>query len=288
MRCHDAALAAYYYASLPLRAVVNANARRQGRFPVMILFYHRVADTYPNEWTISTRQFRHHIDWLTQHFELISLAECQRRLRSAFNDRPCVSITFDDGYADNCHFALPLLTERKIPFTYFVSLRNVQDQVPFPHDARSGQPLRPNTIPEIVKLAEAGVEIGAHTMTHADLGQVNEPEQLRSEIVQCKLDLEELIDRPVHYFAFPFGQHRNLSRRAFQLARQAGYSAVCSAYGGYNVPGDDPFHLQRIHADPDMIRLRNWLTVDPRKWSTVQRFDCTDAPEMLSRRTAPA
>ena len=60
--------------------------------------------------------------------------------------------------------------------------------------------------------------------------------------------------------------------RVFQLAREAGFAGVCSAYGGYNVPGDDPFHLQRIHADPDIIRLKNWLTVDPRKLARVARF----------------
>ena len=40
---------------------------------------------------------------------------------------------------------------------------------------------------------------------------------------------------------------------AFQLARIAGYKGVCSGYGGFNFPGDDAFHLQRIHVDDDMI-----------------------------------
>ncbi len=52
---------------------------------------------------------------------------------------------------------------------------------------------------------------------------------------------------------------------AFELAFEAGYDGVCSAYGAYNFPGDDPFHLQRIHADEDLLRVRNWLSVDPRK-----------------------
>jgi hypothetical protein len=52
------------------------------------------------------------------------------------------------------------------------------------------------------------------------------------------------------------------------MAYDAGYEAVCSAYGGFNFPGDDAFHLQRIHGDADMIRLKNWTTVDPRKKRT--------------------
>jgi hypothetical protein len=69
----------------------------------------------------------------------------------------------------------------------------------------------------------------------------------------------------VRYFAFPYGMHANLNAAAFEVARQAGLEGVCSAYGGYNFPGGDPFHLQRFHADPSFLRLKNWATVDPRK-----------------------
>jgi hypothetical protein len=68
-----------------------------------------------------------------------------------------------------------------------------------------------------------------------------------------------------------------LNTDAFRLAREAGYAGVCSAYGGYNYLGDDPFHFQRIHADPELIRLKNWLMVDPRKEERVSRFVYDDA-----------
>ena len=56
--------------------------------------------------------------------------------------------------------------------------------------------------------------------------------------------------REVRYFAFPYGLPENMSTEAFRIARGAGYRGVCSAYGGYNFPGDDPFHIRRFHADP--------------------------------------
>ena len=55
-------------------------------------------------------------------------------------------------------------------------------------------------------------------------------------------------------------------------ALEAGFDGVCSAYGGYNFPGDDPFHLRRIHGDPETIRLKNWLTLDPRKLHTGEQL----------------
>ena len=54
----------------------------------------------------------------------------------------------------------------------------------------------------------------------------------------------------VRYFAFPYGQHENLSAAAFRVAFEAGYEGVCSAYGGYNFPGDDPFHSAALSRRP--------------------------------------
>ena len=64
-----------------------------------------------------------------------------------------------------------------------------------------------------------------------------------------------------------------LSPEAFHVAWEAGYAGVCSAYGGYNFPGDDPFHLRRFHADCEFIRFKNWLTIDPRKLRMQCDFD---------------
>ena len=259
------ALAGYYWATLPARRrAAEVRAARHAE-PVQILFYHRVADEHPNGWTMSTRSFAKQIDWLRARFELVSLAEGQARIAAGRNRVPTACITFDDGYADNMRFAVPLLLRHKIPFTYFVSTSHVLGGRPFPHDVSCGQPLAPNTPAQLRRLAAAGVEIGAHTRRHVDLGGELTTDELAEEIVGCKWELEDAIGRDVRYFAFPYGLHANLSTAAFHVAFEAGYEGVCSAYGGYNFPGDDPFHLRRFHADPELTRFRNWLTVDPRK-----------------------
>ena len=135
-----------------------------------VLFYHRVADEHPNDWTMSTRTFATQIDWLRPRFDLVSLAEAQARIASGRNRIPTACITFDDGYADNMRFAVPLLLKYHIPFTYFVSTNHVLGGKPFPHDVAIGQPLAPNTPSQLRELAAAGVEIGGHTRSHADLG----------------------------------------------------------------------------------------------------------------------
>ena len=263
----------YYYGSYPLRVEAARRRRVAGMAPVMGLFYHRIADDRANAWTASTRGFARQIRWLKRNFDLVSLSEAQQRIRSGFQARPSITITFDDGYADNCRFALPLLLAERVPFTYFVTTRNVITGEPFQHDVASGCPLAPNTVDQIRDLARAGVEIGAHTRTHPNLGAIDDPDRLYDEIVGGRQELEQIAETEVRYFAFPFGQHDNLNRHAFRLARDEGFAGVCSAYGGFNFPGDDPFHVQRIPVDDDLIRLQNWVTLDPRKLNTVHRYD---------------
>jgi peptidoglycan/xylan/chitin deacetylase (PgdA/CDA1 family) len=269
-------LSAYVAGSMPYRRRAARQAEAEGRAPIVVLFYHRVADDYPNPWTISCSSFTWQIEWLTRNVDVISLAEAQRRMREQDSRRPAACITFDDGYADNCRHALPLLVKQRIPFTYFVSTHYVLERRPFPHDADRGRPLEPNTLEQLRALANAGAEVGAHTSTHPDLGRIHDPDRLREEVIASADTLAEIVGRPMRYFAFPFGQRENLNREVFHLARQYGFAGVCSAYGGYNLPGDDAFHLQRVHADPEPARFVNWLTIDPRK-RRLPRFDVAPA-----------
>ena len=58
------------------------------------------------------------------------------------------------------------------------------------------------------------------------------------------------------------------------MLREEGFLGVCSAYGGWNNVGEDPFHIQRIHGDPSFERVKNWLTYDERI-RRVERYDYT-------------
>jgi len=268
----DPLIGMYYLATLPGRKWAAARKAAAGQAPIIGLFYHRVADDDLNAWTISTDRFQAQIEWLRHSYDLITLVEAQQRMGSAGNNRPAVCITFDDGYADNCNVAVPWLINQGVPFTYFVSTSHILEGRPFLHDLDCQRPLPPNTPAQLRAMADAGVELGAHTRTHANLGPITDEALLQSEIAGSKRDLEQMIDRAVRYFAFPFGLHANLSQAAFRIAYQSGYWGVCSAYGGYNLAGDDPFHIHRIHGDPSWARFRNWLTCDPRKLRQIERF----------------
>jgi peptidoglycan/xylan/chitin deacetylase (PgdA/CDA1 family) len=271
----DTVLQAYYLATLPQRRRAARDRAERGMEPVSVLFYHRVADNVPNSWTMSTATFARQILWLKAWFDVVDLAEAQRRIESGRNSRPTVAITFDDGYSENMEFAVPFLLKERVPFTYFVSTNHVFGNRPFPHDEAAGRPLPPNSLSQLREMAAAGVEIGAHNRNHIHLGVVS-ADTMQDEIVGSKHDLELALEREIRYFAFPYGQPADLSTAAFQIAYHAGYCGVCSAHGGFNFPGDDPFHLRRIHADCQTVRVKNWLTVDPRKLRHPIHFDPGD------------
>jgi peptidoglycan/xylan/chitin deacetylase (PgdA/CDA1 family) len=254
----------YRIATFPTRTAMRWWMQAAGTLPIGVLYYHRVSDHTMNDWTISLRDFRRQIRWLADHFEIISLEELQLRIRSGSNRRPAIALTFDDGYADNCEWAVPHLIERKIPFTYFVTLENVLKNRPFDHDVRLSQPLSPNTIEQLRTMADAGVEIGGHTRTHCDLGLVTREAEIVDEVFDSIDELQALINKPVRYFAFPYGMLPNLNKTVFRIARDRGLLGVCSAYGGFNFPGGDAFHIKRVHGDTNLSRLKNWMTYDHR------------------------
>ena len=276
MNLKEVALHGYYYSTIPVRSFIRRKMTQDGCAPLCVLFYHRVADHHPNPWSISNREFQRQMRWLKRNVDVVSLGEIQNRMRNGRSDRVAVAVTFDDGYAENCEQAIPFLFEQGIPFTYFVSLDFVIQQRAFPHDIECGCPVPPNSEDQIRQISDLGAEIGAHTRHHPSVGEIHDPKEMFDEVVSATDELSALIGKPIRYFAFPYGQSQNMSAAAVHLARRYGFEGVCSAFGAYNFPGNDAYHIRRIHADPEFIRFKNWLTIDPRKTMLGRDFRFSD------------
>jgi len=261
----EQALWLYRQLTAPGRRRLLAELREAGRVPIGVLFYHRVSDQHPNAWTLSRSDFARQLDWLQAHFDVVSLAEAQRRIQAPLWERPTISLTFDDGYAENADYAIPELLRRGLTATYFVSTGFIRSRHGFPHDLAAGTYLAPNTVDQLREFAAHGIEIGAHTRSHANLGSIHDPATLESEIVGSARDLESWLERAVRYFAFPYGLPENTSQAAVDLIQRHGFEGFCTAYGAWNWPNGEGYHLRRIHADPGLEKLCNWLSFDARK-----------------------
>jgi peptidoglycan/xylan/chitin deacetylase (PgdA/CDA1 family) len=261
----EIALSLYRWATTKTRTNIARKYMALGSYPAFILFYHRVADTCPNAWSISNANFIKHLDWVAKHARFASLDDIRTSQLNGHRSVPMVGLTFDDAYSENCDIAIPTIVDRKIPCTYFATTHFVETGEPFPHDITAGHPLRPNSIAEIQRMADAGITIGAHSHTHINFGKPLSDSQLKTEIADVRKKLQDWSQQSVRYFAFPYGLKKNCSQRAIDCIFEAGYECFVSAAGGMNWPGHDANHLERIHGDPGMATLTNWLTLDPRK-----------------------
>ena len=70
--------------------------------------------------TVRPSTFARQLDYLTRHYQVVSLQDMVVQLQHGRLEDRCVAITFDDGFRDNYRFALPLLRERGLPATVFV------------------------------------------------------------------------------------------------------------------------------------------------------------------------
>lgn len=100
---------------------------------------------------------------------------------------------------------------------------------------------------EVVALARGGlIEVGAHTVSHPLLSAFP-PVLQRAEIQRSKAELEELLDRRVTSFAYPYGGRSDYTAATVTLVREAGFRCACSNFTGMVGRRTDPFQLPRIH-----------------------------------------
>jgi peptidoglycan/xylan/chitin deacetylase (PgdA/CDA1 family) len=118
-------------------------------------------------------------------------------------------------------------------------------------------PRRALTADEVLSLAQGGlIEVGAHTVTHPPLAGLS-PALQRSEIVQSKLYLEELLAQPITSFSYP---HGSLSNSTVAIVREARFACACTSLKDMAWSGSDRFQLPRLWVgDWDGDRFRRWM-----------------------------
>lgn len=135
---------------------------------VAIVYYHRVASVVadPQKLTVSPDNFFDQVAWLSKHCKPLSLDDLVSTIRSGHNvPKYGVVVTFDDGYADNLHNALPILEEFGIPATFFVATDNIGTDREFWWDEIERVLLSSKEIPGILKLNFSGQDISFRTAT---------------------------------------------------------------------------------------------------------------------------
>lgn len=291
---------------------------RAGR--AVILIYHRVLPQpdpmFPGE--VDARRFEEQMSLLREHCRPLSLLEVVDGLASGGLPERAVTVTFDDGYADNATVALPILQRHGIPATFFVApgfldggrmwndtvietvrrapsgpldlsgaglgvvslgaedargpvadslIRSVKhlpqaerqrrvDELSAAVGVRVPDDLM-MTSAEVRKLADAGMEIGAHTLTHPILRTL-EDAAAGEEIARSRAVLESITARPVRYFAYPNGRPgEDYGPRDRDLVASQGFECALATRAGAASRQSDRFQLPRF--TPWDTRPERWL-----------------------------
>jgi peptidoglycan/xylan/chitin deacetylase (PgdA/CDA1 family) len=215
---------------------MNARAR------LPVLMYHGLhADAHAASarfdpvYSVRPGEFARQLDWLLDNgYRSIRIGETNRAFNPAEGGRP-VLITFDDGDASNLQVALPLLRERGMSATFFIT----SDFVDQP-GMLAGADVR--------ALAQAGMDIGAHGRSHAFLEDLDDG-ALDAELRDSRLRLAALSGQPVDALALPGGRGGERERHA---ALNFGYRYLFGSVPGPNRgPGRDAWR-QRIAVKRDM------------------------------------
>jgi peptidoglycan/xylan/chitin deacetylase (PgdA/CDA1 family) len=165
-------------------------------------------------------------------YELLRFGDWAARVACDGGDG-CLALTFDDGHADNLHQLLPILAEHRAAATVFAVPGWLGRQHP---DAPHSRVLSAD---ELCELHAAGLEVGAHTVSHADLTTLA-PDRAAAEIRDSRRALEDLVGAPVTSLAYPYGNATAATREA---ARAAGVLAACRDRGQGDL--SDPLDLPR-------------------------------------------
>ncbi|MFN0163536.1 MAG: polysaccharide deacetylase family protein [Burkholderiales bacterium] len=104
------------------------------------------------------------------------------------------------------------------------------------------------TSAQLRELSRRGVEIGAHTVSHAILSTLN-VEAARQEVAGGRARLEETLGRPVRLFAYPNGvPGRDYDAGHATLIRELGFDCAVSTARGVAMAGCDLYQLPRFQA----------------------------------------
>lgn len=214
--------------------------------------YHGISESSPRgpqpnvgfSLVVSPKSFVKQIDWLEKKkFRFLSLDEVVDQKGKIPLWSRSVALTFDDGFRDNYEKAFPALLARQKSAALFVVVNWVGS------NGFVGWK-------EIRELADSGVTIGSHSLSHRWLPKITNPEELVREVSDSKKIIEDQIGREVKHFSYPVG---GLDERVVEQVQKAGYKAGWVASAGPTVNIKNPIYcLRRIKvsdADKSLTRF---------------------------------
>lgn len=212
-----------------------------GAPPSFILTYHSL-DMSGSSISVAPELFRRHMDLLARVPErVVPLADIQKCPGT-------IAITFDDGFRNFHEYAFPILRAYGLPATVFVVSGYCGGRNDWPTQVSGVPVLELMGWDALAEIAEQGIALGAHTVSHPLLTAIGE-EQIEAELENCRLAIERRTGRRVETFAYPYGaangKVRNAVGRHFQIACGTHLDVLAPESNPLELPRLDCYYLQR-------------------------------------------
>jgi peptidoglycan/xylan/chitin deacetylase (PgdA/CDA1 family) len=219
----------------PRQVAIVPAGRSAVRVPILMYHYIRVnpdpADRLGFNLSVTPSDFARQMDWLAANgYHPIDFDDLRGYLLGGapIPDRPVV-LTFDDGYRDLYTAAYPVLRAHHFKAVAYI----VSGFVNSPASVTADQ---------VVEMDAHGIQIGAHTVSHADLTKLSAG-NLTHEVTDSKAALEGLVGHPVLDFCYPSGRFDDGVVRAVQAA---GFLTATTTQPGVVHSAGDRFAWSRV------------------------------------------
>jgi peptidoglycan/xylan/chitin deacetylase (PgdA/CDA1 family) len=195
-----------------------------------VLMYHSVLNSVisNNMWEIEYAKFSRHIDYLINSDRVF--IKCSDIFEKIILNP--VAITFDDGSRSVYENAVPLLIQKKIPSTIFITKNYIK--------GCSSNYLTPEMIKELSN--NNLVSIGSHGVSHDDLSKKS-TSQIIAELIDSKKYLEDLTGKEVNLFSYPHGR---VFKNSQEILSDSGYICAFNSKMGVVTKYSNSFLIPRV------------------------------------------
>ncbi|MGL4863689.1 MAG: polysaccharide deacetylase family protein, partial [Cetobacterium sp.] len=226
---------------------------KKKKYEMPVIMYHRVIKDESEKGVhgtyVTVEQFEEQMKYLKKKgYETVTFKDLlNNRYKQRFDkDKKWIMLTFDDGYKDNYENAFPIL--KKYQFKGIIYVLDGIEYNKWDVD-NPGNPEKRFTLmnqEELLEMQNYGIEFGGHTSTHPRLADLS-IENVKSEIINSKSNIEKIIGRELLSFAYPYG---SLNEEVKRIPQEAGYKFAVATDSGSIVFSDDLFEIRRIGIFP--------------------------------------
>lgn len=240
-----------------------------GHVPILMYHYIRVnpnpRDAAGKVLSVTPDNFATQMQWAHDHgFRSISLGDLYTAIAEGRKlDRKTMALTFDDGYDDFYTAAWPILKKNGFEATAYIV---------------GGFVGRPGymTWEQVVELDAAGIDIGAHSLTHPDLTKETAA-VVQAQIAGSKSMIEEHLGHPVLDFCYPSGR---FNAAVVNQVRQAGFRDATSTVPGVfeSIATADYWPRVRVEGADTLATFTNKLASGV---TTYEKYGDNEPPKLF-------